>query len=293
MRDQIGVAAALADAVQRALDLAHAGLDGGQRIGDRLAGVVMGMDAEMLARHAGGDHARATMSRISDGCVPPLVSQSTTQRAPASIGRLGAGERIVGIGLVAVEEMLAIDHRLLAGGDRRLDGVADAVEVFLVGAAERDVDMVVPALGDKADGIGLRAASSAASPDRWRPKRRPAWSCRRRRSRRVSVRFFGEEGGVGRVGAGIAALDIVDAEFVEHAGQWRSCPRPRSRCRASAGRRAMSCRRDRVFPCSSFPCLRFGQAWRRPAVHRRPAGFAGGQTPVSWSGCWKERSSAR
>ena len=27
-----------------------------------------------------------------------------------------------------------------------------------------------------------------------------------------------EEGGVGRVGAGIAALDIVDAELVEHAG---------------------------------------------------------------------------
>ena len=50
MRDQIGVAAALADAVQRALDLAHAGLDRGQRIGDRLAGVVMGMDAEMFAR---------------------------------------------------------------------------------------------------------------------------------------------------------------------------------------------------------------------------------------------------
>ena len=46
-RDQIGVAAALADAVQRALDLAHAGLDRGQRIGDRLAGVVMRVDAEM------------------------------------------------------------------------------------------------------------------------------------------------------------------------------------------------------------------------------------------------------
>ena len=49
-RDQIGVAAALADAVERALDLAHAGLDRGQRIGDRLAGVVMGMDAESARR---------------------------------------------------------------------------------------------------------------------------------------------------------------------------------------------------------------------------------------------------
>ena len=48
MRDQVGIAAALADAVQRALDLAHAGLDGGERIGDRLAGVVMGVDAEIV-----------------------------------------------------------------------------------------------------------------------------------------------------------------------------------------------------------------------------------------------------
>ena len=30
------------------------------------------------------------------------------------------------------------------------------------------------------------------------------------------LRLFGEEFGVGRVGAGIAALDIVDAEFVQH-----------------------------------------------------------------------------
>jgi hypothetical protein len=35
-RDQVGIAATLADAVERALDLPHAGLDGGQRIGDRL-----------------------------------------------------------------------------------------------------------------------------------------------------------------------------------------------------------------------------------------------------------------
>ena len=32
------------------------------------------------------------------------------------------------------------------------------------------------------------------------------------------LRLLGEEFGVGRIGAGIAALDIVDAEFVEHAG---------------------------------------------------------------------------
>jgi hypothetical protein len=44
------------------------------------------------------------------------VAQHDPARA-CLVGRLGAGQRIVRIGLVAVEEMLAIDHRLLAGGD--------------------------------------------------------------------------------------------------------------------------------------------------------------------------------
>ncbi len=33
-----------------------------------------------------------------------------------------------------------------------------------------------------------------------------------------SLRSFGEQFGVGRIGARIAALDIIDAEIVEHAG---------------------------------------------------------------------------
>ena len=32
------------------------------------------------------------------------------------------------------------------------------------------------------------------------------------------LRLLGKEFGIGGIGAGIAALDIVDAEFVEHAG---------------------------------------------------------------------------
>ena len=46
---EIGVAAALAEAVQRALHLPRAGADGGERIGDRVAGVVVGVDAETFA----------------------------------------------------------------------------------------------------------------------------------------------------------------------------------------------------------------------------------------------------
>ena len=97
-----------------------------------------------------------TMRSTSCGSVPPLVSQSTAQRAPASIGRPGAGERIFGIGLVAVEEMLAVDHRLAAGRDGGLDAVGDAFEVLLERAAERDMDVIVPGLGDEHDRVGIR-----------------------------------------------------------------------------------------------------------------------------------------
>ncbi len=50
-RGEVGVAAALADAVERALDLAHAGAHRHQRVGDRVLGVVVGVDAEVRAGH--------------------------------------------------------------------------------------------------------------------------------------------------------------------------------------------------------------------------------------------------
>ena len=45
-RDEVGVAAALADAVDGALDVARAGGDGGQRVRNRQFAVVVRVDAE-------------------------------------------------------------------------------------------------------------------------------------------------------------------------------------------------------------------------------------------------------
>src|SRR6266850_712694 len=58
-RTQIGIAAAFAKPVQRALNLASAGAHRGQRIGDGLLGVVMGVNADVVAgdmlHHLGDD----------------------------------------------------------------------------------------------------------------------------------------------------------------------------------------------------------------------------------------------
>ena len=45
-RDQVGIAAAFAEAVDRALHVDGAGVDGGQRIGDGQVAVVVRVDAE-------------------------------------------------------------------------------------------------------------------------------------------------------------------------------------------------------------------------------------------------------
>ena len=114
-RDQgheICVAAALAKAVQRALHLPRAGANGGERIGDRVAGVVVGVNAEALARNDARDLADDALDLIGQR---PAVGVAEHGPARAGVDRgLSAGERIFRVGLVAVEEMLAIDHRLAA-----------------------------------------------------------------------------------------------------------------------------------------------------------------------------------
>ncbi len=80
------------------------------------------------------------------------VAQHHPARA-GIIGRFGAGQREFGVLLVAVEEMLAIEHDLAAGGLGRLDAVADRGEIFLVGGLQRDADLIGRRLGDEADGV--------------------------------------------------------------------------------------------------------------------------------------------
>ena len=123
-----------------------------------------------------------TMRSISCGRVPPLVSHSTSQRAPSS-ARRAAHRRIVGIGLVAVEEMLGVEHHLVYGvfAWARSSPIMshDSRPVEL----ERDVDMEVPGLADQADGA-CAGRQDRQGRDRSRRCGRPAASCRRRRTSR-------------------------------------------------------------------------------------------------------------
>ncbi len=111
-RHQIGVAAALAEPIERALDLPRAGAHRGERIRHRLFGVVMRVDADMVARHVLHHLADDRLDLVRQGAAVG-VAQHDPARARFVRG-FRAGERIVRIGLVAVEEMLAIDQHLAA-----------------------------------------------------------------------------------------------------------------------------------------------------------------------------------
>ena len=140
------------------------------------------------------------------------------QHQPARAGVVrgaDAGERVVRIGLVAVEEMFGVEQRLALLRDHGGDRLGDAVDILAARNLERDIDMEVPGLADEAGRVRLgvedrrqaRVVGGAAAGALGHAEGGEA--------RALERRAFGEERRVGRVGAGPAALDVIDAERVE------------------------------------------------------------------------------
>ena len=214
-RNEVGIAAAFAEAVEGALDLARAGPHRGEGIRDRLLGVVMGVDADVLAGN-GLDHRADDRLDLMGQRSAICVAQHDPARARL-IGRLGAGERILRIGLVAVEEMLAVEQHFPALRGGGAYAVADRGEIVLERRLQRDAHMIVGRLRDEADRVGVGGEETgkprvvgnrAAGPPRHAEGREG----------RAQRPLGAEQFGVGRVRAGIAALDVIDAEIVEQAG---------------------------------------------------------------------------
>ena len=153
------------------------------------------------------------------------VAQHHPARA-GLIGRLRAGQRVVRIGLVAVEEMLAVDQHLAALRLHRRHAVADRGEVLLVGRLQRHLDVIFRRLRDEADRVRLGFQKRC---DARIVRGRAAGTARHAEGgegRGLELRIGCEEFRVGRICARIAALDVVDAEIVEHAPRSASCRAP-------------------------------------------------------------------
>ncbi len=134
--------------------------------------------------------------------------------------RLQRLESVVRVGLVAVEEVLGVvDHladMLFQVGQR----VVDQLEVLLEADAQRLANMEVPGLAEDGDGVRLGLHQGADVAVLVRGDLGPPGRAEGRDLGMAELDFADilEEGDVLGIGAGPAALDVVDAEFVEFLG---------------------------------------------------------------------------
>jgi len=148
-RRQVGVAAALADTVQRPLHLANARADGGERIRNRVLGVIVSMDSKIAAWNHRGDIRNNPLDLVGKRAAVG-IAQHDPARASLKC-RACHSQGVIAVGFVAVEKVLAIYHRFPACRDAGPNRRVDAREVIRVGRSEGDADMVIPRLGDEAD----------------------------------------------------------------------------------------------------------------------------------------------
>ena len=120
---EIGVAAALAIAVDAALDVRAARLDRGDGVGDGDVGIVMGMDADDAVEASGG-----LRRRLRRGGAVRCAAVGVAEAEDVGAGFLGGFERAqgeLGIVLVAVEEMLGVVDHFAAVVFEIADGFGD------------------------------------------------------------------------------------------------------------------------------------------------------------------------
>lgn len=216
--EEVGVADPLAVAVGRALDVGGAGVHGGQGVGDGAAGVVLGVDAEPGAGvgddrgddglDLGGEHAAVGVAEDDD------LGARLVRGADHGLG-------VLGVGAVAVEEVLAVHEDPAALLAEVGDGVADHLQVLLQGGAQRQLDVPVVRLGHQRDHRGAGFQERLHLGVLGRAAAGPAGRAERHELGVLEGDLLlcaGEELRVARVGPRPAALDVPHSEGVQMTG---------------------------------------------------------------------------
>ena len=215
-RHQVGVAAALAVAVDRSLHHPCAGIDRGQRVGDAALEVVVGVDADLGALAELGEHRRRGDRDLRRQARTVGVAERHALGSRRD-GRAQALHRVARVVAPGVEEVLGVvDHPLA-----RRAGVVDRVDdhrQVLVRRDPRDLlEVKRPGLADERHARGVAADEVAErgvllSGD-------PAPACHSEgadhRVVELDVGEQAEELGLLGVRAREAGLDVADAEAVE------------------------------------------------------------------------------
>lgn len=138
--EEVGVADPLAVAVRRALDVGRARVHGGEGVGDRAAGVVLGVDAEPGA--GVGEDGRDDRLDLGREHAAVGVAEDDDGRAGLR-GRPYDGLRVLRVRAVAVEEVLAVDEDPAILRDQVRHSVADHLQVLVQRRPERQLDVPV------------------------------------------------------------------------------------------------------------------------------------------------------
>ena len=215
-REQVGVAAALAVAVRGALHVQRAAGHGHHGVGHRARRVVVEVHADPHAgrdprRHLGDHPGRVVGQRAAVG-----VAQRERVGARRDRG-VEHGLRVAGVGAVAVEEVLGVEHDPAPGGRHVRHRVGHHGQVLFPGRAQRLVDVQRPRLADQGHDRRLRGQQRGQVRVVVHAAARHAGGAERGELGVLQVQLAhpGEELGVLRVGPRPPALDDVNAERIE------------------------------------------------------------------------------
>jgi len=151
-RAEVGIAAALAETVDGSLDLHDTLCDGNHRVGHGTVTIVMGVNTER-----GLD---VLLNLLDDfgqleghGAAIGVAEDDTV--GLGGFGSLEGLDGVLGIGLVAVEEMLGVVEDFLGMLFQIFQRVEDQFEIFLQRDTQCLTDMKIPGLAEDGNGIRL------------------------------------------------------------------------------------------------------------------------------------------
>ena len=250
---EVGVAAALAIAVDGALHLHGPGLDRGQRAGGGQTRVVVAVDG-----HGHGKARRDLAHYLVDGAGQRAavgIAEGKARR-PAARGGLQRGKGVGGVLAVAVEEVFGVEkhahavfgeeaRRVLDHGKVLFRGDADHVPRLRNAGLAHDAGDVRAAFQQGAQpGVVLRAQPGAAR------------HAKGGEAGVFQMQLFPREAKQLRVlgvGKGIAGLYVADAQFVQRAHEFELVFQRKDHAR---GLHAVAQRRIQHFHCALFHALR-------------------------------------
>ena len=213
--DEVGVAAALAVAVDGALHVARAGVDRHEAAGDGAVAVVVRVHADDdvgQGRRDLADHVRDERRQAG----PVGVAQADDRGARLG-GRGRAAQRVGRVVAPGVEEVLGVVHHALALRGEEPDRLVDHAQVLVAAHVDDLAEVQAPGLADDGDRgrEGVRQHAQAVVGLRGHALAPRHAEGDELRVAQPLVAHAPEELDLLRVGRGEPALDEADAELVE------------------------------------------------------------------------------